>query len=166
MNYDPPKIVYVKDKRPPLSRPTYERGQDTDAEKKFAALCEQNSTLKVAKLKSFFPCDLALTHEKRIVGFIEFKRRFGAFAYPGGIFLSADKLSKIRAIASVTGVMPYFAVETAEAQYYMAALCKSEYPTVIGGRTDRNDAQDLEPVCLIEKRDFVPLVAMLQIISE
>ena len=138
-------------------RPIYESKKDVTREEKFAKHIESFSIFKVEKiLKKLYPCDHALILGRDIIGLIEFKYRPDVFKYKNGVMLSLTKVSQIVSMSKVCGAPPLFCVESADDVYHAAPLDVS-FKATMGGRVDRGDASDVEPVCLIPLDHFKPI---------
>lgn len=158
--YRPPVVVNV------ARRPIYEKQINIDHEKLFCERVKDISLFEARQIrKRLYPCDIVLLDKKIVKAFIEFKSRRGALGYEGGVMLSLSKISTLVIFGTLTGLPILFIIDNGERNYHVAVLRFSEnnpYKTVIGGRTDRNDAGDTEPVVLIPRSDFIPLPEYLR----
>ncbi len=154
--YREPIVVYQK-------RPIYETKTDIDHEKQFREHFAGRSVLSLRKIKKkLFPCDFTIENDSAdIVAFVEFKRRFGALGYPDGLILSLEKFTRLLLYIRHTEARVLFVIENAEKIYYAAELTEKTYRIRRGGRTDRGDAADIEPVVMIPRADFKALDVVL-----
>lgn len=153
--YRPPVVVTTK-------RPVYETAASIDREQLFCRNVTEISNLIVRRInKKMFPCDIVFCEGKKVLAFVEFKRRIGVLGYNSGVMLSLHKATQLAQFGMLTGKPTLFAIEHADNSYYVATLNFCGYAVEYGGRTDRGDAGDMEPVILIPIIDFKPLVNFL-----
>lgn len=106
---------------------------------------------KARKLPIRYALDYGLFQDK-LIGFAEVKCRtvgFEAIHRMGGYMLSLGKWMSARTLYEMTGAPFFLAVSTPDGTF---AARFDEFPVFtvsLGGRTDRRDWQDMEPVVMI-----------------
>jgi len=142
-------------------RPTYETPYDMDAEDKVALILAEKWKCEVQKLPQFYRVDRALTRDSRIEGLVEIKCRLRVRRdkYPT-YMLSVSKLGAMDALARAMKIPVFLVVEWEDEIGYIETdgLLAEIEDFYIGGRVDRNDKQDKEPVVYIPIEDFTCLL--------
>ncbi len=156
-----------------MARPMYETGHDLLAEYGFAHKIEERWDVKLQKLPIKYGLDFAAVRGKEIVSWVELKcRRVDAGTYPT-YMLSLNKWNAARELSLSTSLPFLLCVRWKNADWYfrfspgefaltVKVAGKLDQPAFpfglgIGGRSDRNDAQDIEPVVLIPAHYFKEL---------
>ena len=137
-------------------RPMYETSHDI-ANEKVVADALQNIGVEVYKLPVQYRLDWLLRRDGQPIGFAEVKaRKCDHNTYPS-VMISLSKVMHARLLTEATGLPAHLIL------LYRDALAKldfaSEFTVNPGGRTDRDDPQDLD-VCA-----YYP-VERLQVISQ
>lgn len=133
-------------------RPVYETQADLDRE-----------TLVIQKVADLYDCefhklpmrdrlDFAMLRNGEIVAFVEIKCRNCMSHTYDTIMMTMDKVLAARRLQAETGLPAYFVVDYMDRTMIMSFDC--QFKTVIGGRRDRNDTQDMGIVALFSKDDF------------
>lgn len=138
-----------------MGRPTYETSADIDAETEVALLVAERWKATAHKLKKFYSTDWALIRNEVVMAFIEIKCRNNPRDKYPTLILSLDKVISMKNLASVSGKPVFLVVKYTDAICYTQNLRPESIR--LGGRTDRNDAQDIEPVIHIPVRNFKTL---------
>lgn len=135
-------------------RPTYENADSLKQEEEFALLLSQKFNWTFQKLPRKYLLDCAVLEHGRVVAFVELRvrsnpvDRYPTYMLALGKFLAADQLHR------VTGLPVTFYVRWADAWGCMP-LHTVNGPVEFGGRTDRGDWQDIEPVVMIPLSKFI-----------
>ena len=107
------------------------------------------------KLPHFYQLDFALTDNKRVVrAFVEAKRRFFSFGRHPDVILSVDKVLAGFELSEALVVPFYFAVQFDDCLKVALVTRRHLQSVTIGGRKDRNDADDVELVIHIPNYCF------------
>ena len=96
------------------------------------------------KLPMSYVLDYAFVRGQRIVGYMECKRRTNKMNQYPTIFIAQKKVEQAALVEAATGMKTVFAVKWADATGYLM-LNDPDY-FAIGGRSDRNDSADQEPM--------------------
>lgn len=141
-------------------RKTYQTAKDTENETGVIQQLAEVYKTEYCKLKDYFALDYAFVREKKVVCLVEIKCRnyssdqIGSF---GGLIISAHKILEAKKWHD-SFFMPFvLAVGLTDGIFVLAVKAADsfpKFPIVIGGRTDRNDSQDIEPCCLIDMTHF------------
>lgn len=139
-------------------RPMYEKPESLAHELATANMVASTWGCEAVKLPIKYGLDYAFVKAKTIVAFVEFKSRnytMDAFKSFGGYGLSMHKWNAAKSICKSSGKPFCLIVETSDNKIWYAEYFKFEImPTVIGGRNDRGDKQDIEPWVLINTYKF------------
>lgn len=142
-------------------RPLYENTATKDAERIVAEKIAKRRNLTVHKLPIQYRIDFALVSQpkREVVRFLEVKCRTNLRAKYDTYLLSLLKYTSALHLTRDTGVPVLLAVQWADALgiWQVAQIDRPE--VVMGGRSDRADWQDQEPVVMIP-------VSMFKILEE
>lgn len=138
-------------------RPLYESEADLSREAKVMERLSKLWRCSFHKLPIRYHLDYAAVRNKRVVGYVEVKVRNYSMEQidrMGGYMLSLGKMQAGKSLSSLSKVPICLVVQCTDATYWLAVKDFSEFPVTITGRTDRGDAQDVEPCVLIPKARF------------
>jgi len=138
-------------------RPLYESEADLSREAKVMERLSKLWRCSFHKLPIRYHFDYAAVRNKRVVGYVEVKVRNYSMEQidrMGGYMLSLGKMQAGQSLSSLSKVPICLVVQCTDATYWLAVKDFSEFPVTITGRTDRGDAQDVEPCVLIPKARF------------
>tara|TARA_R100000951_G_scaffold113097_1_gene114476 strand:- start:299 stop:718 length:420 start_codon:yes stop_codon:yes gene_type:complete len=136
-----------------MSRPIYENESTLQAEKEFAQYAQQKLLCFLVKCPRSFKIDFAATRKNQVVSFIEYRKRTNDFNEYPTFMIAASKKIAAQAINKASGLPVYLFVKWADHLGYTDLTnCKSSWN--VGGRTDRNDPADFEPVIHIDLSEF------------
>lgn len=134
-------------------RPVYETREDLTRESAVAGVLEAAWRCRTAKLPRRYIVDFSLHRSGKINAWAEIKTRTcESSAYPN-YMLSLEKLLAGMRLERETG-LPFLLVVKWRDQTAFCAPSKVAYEISFGGRFDRGDAQDVEPVALIPISEF------------
>lgn len=143
-----------------MTRPLYETTADRTRESEVAdVLCERWRCWR-RKLPIAYGLDYALGRERRVCAFMEIKVRnysLQRIDELGGLMLSLAKWERARSLNKATGFPFSLAVGVSDGIFtatFRTPSCFDGFPVAWGGRTDRYDWQDKEPIVLIETQRF------------
>jgi hypothetical protein len=133
-------------------RKTYETDGDLANEASIAKSIAIAFNCEVKKLNKFNQFDYAAIRNGKIVAFLEVKRRKCHSTKYKTIILSLTKVLLAHQIYSATNVETFFVVRWND----KTGICSivDKFDVSIGGRVDRGDPSDIEPVCHINVGKF------------
>ena len=134
-------------------RPVYESQSDIDYEKHVADVFANRHRMDWVRNPSKYPIDISFMRGDSIVLFGEIKcRKVNKDTYPT-YMISVSKIMAARALTNATGVECLLIVKWKDNCGWIN-LNKDPDSVGFGGRVDRNDNQDLEPVAYYEISRF------------
>jgi hypothetical protein len=142
-------------------RPIYETKDDLGKEATVIQTLQQKWRVNFHKLPIRYHLDYAAVRDGRVVSYVEIKVRKYSMAQIdsfGGYMLSVGKLQAAKQLCEISNATFCLAVQCSDGLYWIAIKDYAEFPVVITGRTDRGDAQDIEPCVLIPAVRFTSLV--------
>lgn len=133
-------------------RPLYETQEDLDREREaIISLCAKTNSRPV-KLPISAHADYMMVRDNEAKAIVEVKcRKNNRLAYDT-YMISKHKYEGLLSWTNY-GLMPILLVSWADSIGYIRLPCQHEIAK--GGRTDRGDAQDIEPVVHIKTTDFI-----------
>jgi len=141
------------------SRPIYENAETIRAERILAHTISGRWNCTPEKLPRKYAVDYALLRHGKLVAWAEFKSRSFEQSTYGTYMISLMKLREGAALSRLTGKPFYLVVEwTDVVGWCQIPLTLENYFIGIGGRFDRNDPEDLEPVVHIPITDFAIMI--------
>lgn len=145
-----------------MTRPTYETGLDLKNEADVLGLLVATWNCTAEKLPSRYEVDYILYH-KDWTAFLEIKCRSHSSTKFPTLFISVGKLVTGRVYAEAVKAHLLLVVRFTDCIMYVdlgkGAQCDlTKYEIRKGGRTDRNDPQDQEPVFHIKVADMHKLI--------
>jgi len=141
-----------------LTRPVYETSHDRANEKSVADILSIAWKCRTCQVPRFYPCDLVAYRNGQAKALIEIKRRRIVRGKYPTLHIGLNKVTHLYSLSVVSG-LPAFIVAALD-DAVLAHKVTPPYGVVSGGRFDRNDKDDQEPVCEIDFNDFI-LVAEL-----
>lgn len=136
---------------------TYETKKNKDNEKKIAAAIEQYMGCEMISAPNKFEIDYIAKRGNKIVAWVEIKQRnytMGEINLFGGYMLSLKKWMMAKSLFEVTGVKFALGISATDGVYIGSFDCFYNQNIILGGRTDRNDSEDIEPCVLIPTNRF------------
>jgi hypothetical protein len=143
-----------------MKRPFYETHGDLTHENKMKTILESKWNCTLNKLPFKYQLDWMAMRGKDPMAFVEFKHRekLSLHAYPR-YMMSLDKWMKAKQLCKEAEVPFIMVITFTEGTYYGVfphnALHDIRY--MFGGRYDRGDAQDVEPMALLPLEKFIKL---------
>jgi hypothetical protein len=134
-------------------RPLYETQLDLKNEASVADVMASIWKCQMTKLQPRDAFDYAAVRGKDIAAFVEIKTRTNPMNRYPTYMISMTKIISANAIFMSTGVPSFLAVRWTDCIGWVR-LNNANVKLEIGGRTDRSDAQDIEPVCHISISKF------------
>ena len=135
-------------------RPIYETDEDLKKERSLSDVISKSWKCELQKLQPRDPFDYAAVRDGKVVAFVEMKNRTNECGKYDTYMISMTKLMHARSIKEATEIQSILAVKWTDSVGWVKLNNITAHVTM-GGRFDRNDPQDVEPVCHIDMRDFV-----------
>jgi hypothetical protein len=143
-----------------MVRPVYESAEDRKNQHEIGMAITEAWGYTCLRLKRFYPVDFAFRNGSEIRAFGEIKQRrktLEQLDVHGGIYLGLDKWARAKLICNTAGVPFVYVVRNpAGIFYYRTTVFDGSAAfdrLAMGGRLDRDDDQDIEPVvCFLSKR--------------
>ena len=127
-------------------RPIYETEEDLEKEERLALAFAQKYGAEAHKLPALYPLDYSYTKDGSVVAFIEIKIRTNSFAAYPTYMIGLSKITSARNIHITTGLPVLLAVKWGCGTVGFIDVNAPFENLTMGGRTDRNDEADIEPV--------------------
>ena len=137
-------------------RPIYETPKDLTNEASVADVLASAWNCEMVKLQPRDPLDYAATRGGNITAFVEIKARTNPMHKYPTYMISMTKVMSANMIFMSTGTVSLLVVKWTDCMGWVQ-LSQNKFPLAIGGRKDRRDAQDIEPVCHIDINLFKTL---------
>ncbi|MDR9428809.1 MAG: hypothetical protein RI553_11970 [Salibaculum sp.] len=134
-------------------RPTYETESDLRNERDVVEVFNKLWGTQAYKLPRAYSLDYLLTRGSDAVAFVEIKCRQVPSGKYDTLMISMAKILKGRAITRETGIPSVLVVKWNDKTGYVH-MPEIDMDIRVGGRRDRGDAQDIEPVCMIPINSF------------
>ena len=138
------------DSKQALMRPTYETPSDTERERNTAERVATAWGYDVRKLKAFYAYDYALFSGETLEAFVEIKVRTRTFET---YWLLLAKWSAMNSLIQTAHVPGLFVVAW-PGRTMFTTVSNRPLRVLLGGRTDRGDASDIEPLVEIPLIQF------------
>jgi hypothetical protein len=140
-------------------RPTYETAADRQNEKRVAQKAAATwGECWAVKLPKQYRADFAFVDSKEaVLAWCEVKCRTNPHDRYPTYMLSLAKWMEAERMAESSGLPFYLLVEFTDGVYYLRVKKIDGLTVKMGGRTDRGDAQDVEPTIHIPIKHFKPL---------
>ena len=129
-------------------RPIYETPHDLANEASVADVLSSAWNCESTKLQVRDAFDYAATRGKNITAFVEVKTRTNPMHKYPTYMISMTKVMNANAVFMSTGTPSLLVVKWTDCMGWVQ-LNQNKFTLEIGGRRDRHDAQDIEPVCHI-----------------
>jgi len=133
-------------------RPLYESRSDLTSEKKIIDYVSQSWNVVYYKLPISYKIDYAFYRNETLIGFAEVKCRSHKFGTFPTYIISLSKVMEARRLARETNTKSLLIVSWLGALAYLDFF--SDHQVKHGGRSDRNDWQDQEPMCHFDLKYF------------
>jgi hypothetical protein len=146
-------------------RELYEDEASLSKEEQFAMEIERVKGYQLIKLPMVYNADFAAIkpenngHYETVVGVLELKCRKGNFGRYPSLLISKNKIDSIVSRWNLKKHFFVIAVRWDDVDVYYQWRGTDDHEVVIGGRSDRRDWQDREPVYMIHNEYFKELKA-------
>ena len=135
-------------------RQIYETRSDLDNEKSICKRIEAACGLRLKKLSIKYNLDFIGFRNGKAVAVIEVKKRHNSYSRYPTLILSLAKYNRGVEFYRVNDLKFIFCVQFEDGYFFYEYQNEDKFNVQIGGRTDRNDAEDIEPVV------HIPIVRM------
>tara|TARA_Y100000310_G_C20172212_1_gene574200 strand:- start:140 stop:574 length:435 start_codon:yes stop_codon:yes gene_type:complete len=135
-------------------RPLYETEADLEEERFFTDTLCSLWDCDARKLPLRYKMDYALQRGGIIRAFLEVKVRNYTKDYFETYMLSMEKVLAARQFSEFAGVPSILAVKWKDASGFIVLNTLEDFELGFGGRVDRDDSQDMEPVIFIPIKNF------------
>lgn len=136
------------------SRPTYETKQDVVNEYSVIDKIRMKWNVTARKMPPFYQVDWALMRGTKVHAFVEIKCRKNKRSQYATLMLSLHKWLNGMRLSQETGIPFLLIVRWEDGIYYLKPRFDLKPEVAVGGRTDRDDPDDMEPVVLIPTNWF------------
>ena len=133
-------------------RPMYENDNDLRSEKNLISYVSDCWNVASYKLPMSYKIDYVMYRNESPVGFAEVKVRTHTFGTFPTYIISLAKVMEARRLARETNTKSILIVSWTDRTGYLDFF--SHHQIRHGGRSDRNDWQDQEPMCHFDLKDF------------
>jgi hypothetical protein len=127
-------------------RPQYETTDDIVRETEVAKHLADKWSLSAIKLRKGYKCDWAFLRNTKVTALVEIKCRTNASDKYPTVILSADKWAYLVHIDAALNIPAYFIVRFTDSIRHIRPAKYHNFNIRMGGRYDRGDWQDMEPV--------------------
>lgn len=134
-------------------RPIYETKEDLEKEASLGSIISRRWKCRMQKLQPRDPFDYAAVRDGKISAFIEIKNRTNKMLQYPTYMISMTKVVNATMTTISTGLPCFLVVRWIDKIGYIN-IGNVETFVTMGGRIDRSDPQDVEPVCHIDIRTF------------
>jgi len=138
--------------------PLYETASDLSVERGIADRLEQRWSCSLRKLNPTSPIDYCAMRGKKVVAWVEIKRRqksMQQIADLGGVMVNLEKMKSASDIAQITNIPFMLVVGTVDGVF--AAKFDDDFvpdELTVCGRKDRNDPNDVEACAIYHAHRF------------
>ena len=132
-------------------RPRYERPADLTVERKVQAQLERKG-IQLHKLPVSYRLDFAMFKNGKLKGWAEIKARNNSRDHYPTLMISLGKVLAARQLADVSGTRSILLVQYLDGLFWCDFA--SPFEVRIGGRYDRGDSDDVEPVAHFQIEAF------------
>ena len=135
-------------------RPTYENEKTLSEERNVVEFLCNKWKVEAIKLPIAYNVDYLLTRDDVAKSWLEVKCRHCSSAEYETYFISSKKIVNGLSLSETTNVPFYLAIRWNDKLGYIR-VSKGSFEVKVGGRKDRNDWQDVEPMAHFKVKDFV-----------
>jgi hypothetical protein len=140
------------------ARPLYETEEDRGREGSFIEAICTAWQCEARKLPIHYKLDFALLRDGIVRAFLETKVRNYARNYFDMYMISMAKVLSAREYSAFTNVPSLLAVRWNDGDGFIDLHSMKDFEIGFGGRADRGDSQDMEPVVFIPIENFGRLI--------
>lgn len=134
-------------------RPIYETEEDLAKEASLGSIIARHWKCRMQKLQPRDHFDYAAIRDGKVSAFIEIKNRTNKMSQYPTYMISMTKVINATMTTIATGIPCFLVVRWIDKTGYVN-IGNIDTTVTMGGRTDRSDPQDVEPVCHIDIGEF------------
>tara|TARA_R110000751_G_scaffold101852_3_gene196191 strand:+ start:569 stop:1066 length:498 start_codon:yes stop_codon:yes gene_type:complete len=138
-------------------RVMYESGEDLASEAEIIDLIEKKWVCQSSKLAIKHQLDYLLLRNQKGVAWVEIKARGTPLRQYPSCMIAMTKIMAARALSETSKLPSFLVVRWSDNCGYIRIDTLLDFEISMGGRTDRGDKQDIEPVMLIPIHNFTEL---------
>lgn len=143
-------------------RPLYETQEDLNRETSVIKYIEKIASCQARKLPIRYFVDYCLMRDNEIIAFVEIKVRNNKHNLYSTFMISLAKWVEGKSLSKYTNTPFFFIIKFTDCIKFFDLNFVT--PTFgWGGRKDRKDSQDMEPVVFIKLADFQPIQELFQL---
>ena len=136
------------------ARPIYENAHTLRAEDEVAGRVGSRWRCALRKLPRSYSIDYMLMRDSVVIAWLEVKCRDKRY---DTLILSLGKVMEGRRLSRETGRPFVVVVSLPDGDFWKVVTPDESLVIALGGRVDRNDPADMEPVAHFDMREFKPL---------
>lgn len=141
-----------------MTRPIYETSENRKNERLAAKELAEIFDCQVVQNKKLYPADYSLVRNGKVSAIGEIKVRTCSKDKYSTFFISADKIHKCKNFAREFKLQFFLFVWWSDGLYGLNLMDTETEKLTIGGRFDRGDSQDVEPMAHYDTSIFKPLI--------
>jgi hypothetical protein len=138
-------------------RPRYETEESLVQETQVLTLLCHHWECIAKKLPVRYELDYLLIRNRKAMGWLEIKVRAINYEYYPTYMISLGKVMAARKLTEATSLPSFLVVQWRDGKGYIRLDDLGEFEITMGGRTDREDDQDVEPVVLFPIQGFTQI---------
>ena len=138
-------------------RPVYETDENLAQEKQVLALLCRHWECVSEKMPLRYELDYLLIRRRKAVAWLEIKVRTNNYGYYPSYMISLGKIMAARRLTEATSLPSFLVVQWRDWKGYIRLDNLEKFEISMGGRTDRGDPQDMEPVVLFPIGNFTEI---------
>lgn len=142
-----------------MARTMYETEANLEKERAVVALICEKFKCTSDKLAIKYGLDYALSRDGKVAAFCEIKCRNYPFShFADGYAIGLHKIMAAKQLTDTTGLPFILVISCEDGVYYTKVSEFKNILTVMGGRRDRGDPQDIEPMAVFRAAEFKKIV--------
>lgn len=143
-----------------MDRPMYETPENKQNELRVLGEITKKWMCGGHKLPIKYGLDYSLTRSNEILGFCEIKCRNYPFShFLDGYQISLNKIMAAKNLYETTSIPCFLVIDCKDGIWYTQITEFKNIKPVLGGRKDRGDWQDFEPMAVIDAGKFKKIVS-------
>jgi len=138
-----------------MPRPRYENKESLEQEQSFGTVIQLAWNCELVKMPMQYKIDYCCYRDNNLIGFVELKNRTCTKSRYPTYILSLSKYLTAVELSRILGKPTNLCVRWTDETGYVRLDTIRDPHISQGGRTDRNDWQDVEPVIHIDINSFI-----------
>lgn len=140
-----------------MTRPLYEKDSDLEKEKMVIRGISKIWKCEWEKLHLKYQLDYLLLRNNLGVAWVEIKIRKNPIKQYSTYMIALSKVTAARSLSEASKLPSFLVVWWTDGLRYIRMDSLLDFSLGVGGRKDRNDEQDIEPVVLIPIENFIDI---------